>query len=71
MPELPTAAGPFTAVPLKRVAAYLRCIGDPDGGEPFFHLHAAQAPVRHEDGLRAAAQLDAAGFDRAHRAHID
>ncbi len=52
---------------LALLAEFLGALCDADGGQRLYRLHAADAPLRHGEGLRAAADLDPLDFARAHR----
>jgi Fe-S-cluster containining protein len=46
---------------------FLIALCDPDAGQALYRMHAADAAVRHADGMRAAADVDPESFSRAHR----
>jgi hypothetical protein len=46
---------------------FLAALCDPEGGEALYRMHAADAPLRHGRGVKPAAEIDSAGFARAHR----
>ncbi|MBW4052916.1 MAG: hypothetical protein HIU85_15930 [Proteobacteria bacterium] len=46
---------------------YLAALGDAEGGAAFHRLHAADAPVRHAQGIGRAGAIDCAEFSRTHR----
>jgi hypothetical protein len=46
---------------------FLRALCDPDGGSRFHQLHAPSAVIRHGDGMRRAAEVDAGEFAAVHR----
>lgn len=46
---------------------YLTALGDAEGGTALHRLHTPDAPVRHAQGIGAAAAIDSAAFARNHR----
>jgi hypothetical protein len=47
--------------------AFLQALGDAEGGSALYRMHAADAPVRHAQGVGPAAGIAEAEFARAHR----
>lgn len=46
---------------------FLEALCDPEGGAELYRMHTADAPVRHAQGIGAAAAIDCLEFARAHR----
>ena len=47
--------------------AFLAALGDPEGGDAFYDLHADDAVVRQPEGVGPLREADRAAFARAHR----
>jgi hypothetical protein len=47
---------------------FLQSLCDPDGGSQLYQMHAPDAAIRYGDGVKAAVDVDPAGFAAAHRA---
>jgi hypothetical protein len=46
---------------------FLEALSDAEGGSALYRMHAADAPVRHAQGVKPAAEVDGVEFARAHR----
>jgi hypothetical protein len=62
-----THISPDTPDLLAFIDQFLIALCDPEGGERLYAMHASDAPVRHADGIRRAADVDCSSFSRAHR----
>ncbi len=62
-----SSSPPDGAALMRRFREYLDALCDPRGGSALHGMHAADAPLRHADGLNRASEIDPEAFARAHR----